>query len=503
MIDNRWLAAASLTCALGTWLLGCSGGTTLAEFPDSGLPVLVPVGGQSGGTFDGGGSTGGSSTTGGSSSGTGGTTGTASSTGTSTGSSTGGTSGGGTTGATATSGGSTGGTTGTTGLPPPWPNAALTIYGQAQGIQELPVVAAQPDEANNLWVVTHEALYLLRPGQTTFRRYTDADGLHVGLSVQPYGVTTVGGGGPDECFVGYEGVIDGVITAEPPLSDEGKFDQVNLNADGTLTVQRYDVKDTFGQYWENRSTRRFLYDHWFHPGNLYVGMNHGIDRVYDGQYADHIHPIVCLGKPCTWNTSQDTEMMGEWRGLAFDATGNLWMAGTYTAGEVGWTASLTAWLQNGDSGANPFIVAFGDPYPPYAPVFEPPMEGDPVDIRAVAVDPSGTVWFASGPEWSDSDPQYGIASYTPKAGFTYYDPIALGFGTKALVDMVALPDGRLVFGTEYDGLIIWNPKTHAVAALTTAQGLPGDEIQQLYLDVRNGPPTLFVGTDGGLAILQP
>ncbi|MHB8418332.1 MAG: hypothetical protein ACYDCL_09665 [Myxococcales bacterium] len=499
MTGNFRVFAASLACALGVGLLGCEGGDeTLAAFPprDGGVGttggVAIVPGQSSGGSTGGssGGSTGGSS--GGSPSGS---SGGSTSGGPSSGSSSGGSSGG------ASSGGSSSG--GRPTVTPPWPTSPLTVYGADAGIQELPVVAAQPDEANNLWVVTHQALYLMRPGETTFHRYTDADGLHVGLALQPYGITAVAGGAPDQCFVGYEGVVDGNIDAEPPISDQGKFDRVDLKPDGSLSVERFDVHDTVGAYWENRSVRRFLYDHDFHPGNLYVGMNHGVDRVLGDEYADHVHPTVCLGKPCTWNTSLDTEEIGEWRGLAFDAAGNLWMAGQYTAGELGWTASLTDWIENGDTGPNPFKIAFGDPYPPFPPVFLPPAEGDSVDIRAVAVDPKGTVWFASGPEWSDSDPQYGIASWTPSGGFSYFDPMALGFGTKALVDMVALPDGRLVFGTEYDGLRLWNPMTGAVQELTAAQGLPGDQIQVMYLDTRNGPPTLFVGTDGGLAIVQP
>ena len=399
-------------------------------------------------------------------------------------------------------GGDAGGGTATradAGMPPPWPAAKLTVYGAAQGILELPVVAAQPDEANNIWLVTHAALYLLRPGDQAFTRFDDSDGLHVGLS-QPPGITGVAGGASDQAFVGYEGWVDGSPNTDTQAEkDMGKFDRVDLLANGALAVTRFNVHDSDSiNYWENRSVRRFLYDHTFHPGTLYVGMNHGVDRVNGDSYADHDHVEVCIGG-CT--SPSHPEMIGEWRGLALDAKGDLWMAGQYSAGLLGWTPGLLDWL---DNNVNPFLIAFGDPYPPWQPVFYPPAEGDSVDIRAVAVAPDGLVWFASGPEWSDSDPEYGIASYEPGPGtFAYYDPIALGFGTKALVDMVALPDGRLVFGTEYDGLRIWDPRAGTVASFTTTQGLPGDQIQLMYLDPRTSPPALFVGTDGGLALFRP
>ncbi|MHB1845039.1 MAG: hypothetical protein ACYCWW_09425 [Deltaproteobacteria bacterium] len=386
------------------------------------------------------------------------------------------------------------------GTPPSWPDQPLTVYGPNSGIQELPVVGAQPDEAQNLWVVTHQALYLLRPGQTTFHRYTDADGLHLALS-QPPGITAVAGGSAGQAYVGYEGWVDGTPNQDTQAQkDMGKLDQVTLNPDGTLTVFRFNVHDSDSiNYWENRSVRRLLYDHTFHPGDLYVGFNHGVDRINGDSYADHVHPEVCLGG-CS--NPQNTEMIGEWRGLAFDAKhgGAVWMGGEYTAGLLGWTSNLMSWI---DNSANPFIVAFGDPYPPSQPVFEPPQEGDSVDIRAIAVTPDGLVWFASGPEWSDSDPQYGIASYAfSSGGFTYYDPMSLGFGTKALMDMVALPDGRLVFGTEYDGLRIWTPQNGQLFSMTVVDGLPGNQIQMMYLDTSVSPPALYVGTDGGLAVLR-
>src|SRR5690349_16245222 len=44
----------------------------------------------------------------------------------------------------------------------PWPAAPITVYGSAQGLLEAPL-SASTDEAENLWVVTNRALYLLRP----------------------------------------------------------------------------------------------------------------------------------------------------------------------------------------------------------------------------------------------------------------------------------------------------------------------------------------------------
>jgi hypothetical protein len=385
------------------------------------------------------------------------------------------------------------------GGPGPWPLAPTTVYGAPQGIQEAQVVEAQPDEAQNIWLVTHQALYLLRPGQTTFRRYTDADGLHLSLS-QPPGITAVAGGASNIAFVGYEGWEDGNPNEDTQAQkDMGKFDRVILNGDGTLTVTRFNLHDTDAvNYWENRSVRRFLYDHVHHPGNLYIGLNHGVDRLQGDTFADHVHVEVCAGAPCS--QPPHTLKIGEWRALAFDAQGNTWQGGEYSAGLLGYTTNIADWVVND---RNHFLVAFGDPYPPNPPVFTPPKEGDPVNLRGIAVAPNGLVWFASGPQWNDSDPTYGIASYdVAHYHLTYYDPAALGFPSKLLVDVVAMPDGTLVFADEHQGLVEWTPPNGPVKRVTTAQGLPSDQISRLYLDTMVKPPALYVATANGLAVMR-
>ncbi|HEX9603490.1 MAG TPA: WD40 repeat domain-containing protein, partial [Myxococcales bacterium] len=55
----------------------------------------------------------------------------------------------------------------TFGGPGPWPVHDVT-YGLNDGILETPIVGMSTDESQNLWVATHQALYLLRPGQSKF-----------------------------------------------------------------------------------------------------------------------------------------------------------------------------------------------------------------------------------------------------------------------------------------------------------------------------------------------
>src|SRR5438132_12488696 len=79
----------------------------------------------------------------------------------------------------------------------------LVIYGSGQGLLE-PPISASVDEAENLWVVSHDALYLMAPRAKVFRRYTAQDGLHYGSGyTESPTITLVEGGADGECCGGY------------------------------------------------------------------------------------------------------------------------------------------------------------------------------------------------------------------------------------------------------------------------------------------------------------
>ena len=65
------------------------------------------------------------------------------------------------------------------GTPGPWP-AANATYGAKDGLEEPMVVAMTTDEAQDRWVATPRALYLLRPGDARFTRFDETAGLHLG-----------------------------------------------------------------------------------------------------------------------------------------------------------------------------------------------------------------------------------------------------------------------------------------------------------------------------------
>lgn len=438
------------------------------------------------------------------------------------------------------------------GGPGPWP-LTNQIYNSSNGIQESPVVGTTTDESQNLWVATNTALYLLQPGSTSFKRFTAADGLHLpanpvrfcdnynvdggsnpctnGGAVAP-GIHEIVGGGPNEVLVGYYGNDDDQACDDmgedpcDPNRHTGKIDRVRIKADGTLDVGFMDLA-TVGmgmQWWHNRTIMRMVYDHFTHPHNLYVGTNHGVDRLYPDKWrlprpgewidtvnqewmSDHLHAHVCYHMACQSNSEQG-QRMGDWRGLALAPDGNLWTAGGWTAGEIRWFEGTMDWTR-GD-GSLHFMHAFGDPYsyqsyeqaPGYIdePVFRPPAEGERVALSAVTVAADGRVWFTSEVQYN-GDINYGIAVYDGHQ-FKVFKPADVGMTEDGVHDVVALPDGRLVFAGSNTGLVFYNPATGAHVAVHAGQGIPDDHVYRLELDTMVSPPALHVSTWGGAAVMR-
>ena len=416
----------------------------------------------------------------------------------------------------------------------PWGDGNRS-YGAADGILEQPVVGASTDEGQNLWVATHDALYLLKPGEKTFRRFDARDGLHLpgnpvlycdrdfgdhacplsGAAAAP-GISEIEGGRDGEVFVGYFGIDDGPADWTDPNRHSGKLDRVRLSSNG-LAVDRMDlVSSNTAQFWHNRTVQRLLYDHVQHPHELYVGTNHGVDRLWPDKYrapakgewflqaanewmSDHLHPQVCFHQAC--DATESNLRLGDWKGLALSKDGNLWVAGRWTAGQIRWTPDLTSWWNRG--GHDIFSVAFGDPYRgPCSgfcnqPVFMVPQEGEVVSLQATAVGADGRVWFASGRTTSYDQPR-GLAAWDGH-GFAYFDPVRdAGLGDADVRDLAALPDGRLAVASAAHGLVLWNPQT----GKSTAVDLPDPHVFRLELDQMVTPPTLYVSTYGGVAALR-
>lgn len=101
--------------------------------------------------------------------------------------------------------------------------------------------------------------------------------------------------------------------------------------------------------------------------------------------------------------------------------------------------------------------------------------------KAVAVGSDGTVWVAM---------TNGSASRYQNGTWTNFEDI-YSFDTVA-VDV----DGRAWFGDDSKGIIVLNTDGSQAFTITTADGLPGDNVQALLTDLSG---RIWIGTDKGLA----
>jgi hypothetical protein len=422
----------------------------------------------------------------------------------------------------------------------PWP-VENRSYGNADGIDDGPVVSMSTDEGQNRWVATPNALFLLKPGATRFVKFTSRDGLHLADNPVKYiedycggdgspasvafgsasdlGISTIVGGRADEVFVGYWGDDEDTGDCHSRLAPNdrhsGKLDRVRLLANGTLQVDRFDLATTgMGmQFWHNRTVLRMVYDHQIHPHTLYVAANHGVDMIFPDKWreravgewidvanmewmADHLHVAPCKGGPCPTDGSEGPQLIGWWKGLALAPDGGVWHAGRWAAGKIRFTPTLHDWEFR--AGHEAFEQAFGDAGVP--PVFPVAVEGDVVSLKAVSVAGDGTAWFGSGNNTgAGADSPRGIASFSVAKGFTYYSYDEVGLGEQDVEDLVALPDGRVVFGGPNTGIVLFDPATGKHAAI---DGLPDGRVVQMELDTMVNPPALHVATRGGATVIR-
>ncbi len=379
----------------------------------------------------------------------------------------------------------------------PWPTDALTIYGSANGLGS-PILDASPDDAQNIWAVAPDSLYVLRPGQKTFAKFTAADGLHIQPFTDPQGhpavtnITAVAGGHASEAFVGYYGYeSDNRLTDTEANEQLGQADKITLGADGKISVLKYYFRCDHGSSWcwENRSVRRMLFAHTgAAAGHLFIGFDHGVTHVFQDHFGDHIHVE-------TWYHYPDgtiTEKIGEQYGLFVMPNGDLLSGSAYGVGLQAWNADPPSWVNGSFKWA---FTMFG-PAEPYngnlAHSLDVPADYRE-DQRGVGVTPDGTCWFASL--------THGLTSWNPSSNdlnsIRSWSNVA-GLPTSGLMDLAADLDGTIWLVTMDGQLLRLTPST------ATVQSWPGvSNVQRVVLDATVVPRALYVSMgEGGMAVIR-
>lgn len=368
----------------------------------------------------------------------------------------------------------------------PWPVADLTVYNQFGAIFD-----ASPDDAQNIWAVSHDTLYLLRPGSSTPLTFTAADGLHIGPFIDWYknpnttSITAMAGGHPNEVFVGYYGYES---EGNPYLDTDaqkqlGNADKVVFDpSTGKINITRYLFKcdyDSGSGCWEDRSPRRMVYAHGgVGAGHLFIGFNHGMSHVFNDQIGDHVHPEIW------WHNPDGTSGMklGEQYGVAIDPQGNAWVAGKYGVGLQPFNAVPHFNWVDGH-----FIYAFttfGAGHSLDVP------RGYTENDSSIAVMPNGHIYIGSFDK--------GLTHWNPAASGGNYNTMTQVSGVPgAILDLGADPDGTLWIVDGGGSLSRYNPATGQAMAWAGISGA-----HRVVVDTTVTPRAVYVSTDGGLAVIR-
>ena len=334
-----------------------------------------------------------------------------------------------------------------------------------------------------------EGLFLLKPGSSTYRRYTMSDGL------RPYGympdgsdppgdkylkVISVSGGPANTVFVGYQGKppAPGHFNCEfswygpdfpPPLQEprdpsvykSGDADRVTLQAGDRLSVVHYDIFTGPGIIRDELEGRekicdilRIVYDPL--TQSVWFGGNHGFawgDANYagnptcNGQLAcsgvrEHSHPAINA-----WGDEARTSVIlltGDYYGMSVDPIGDLWAGGAARSTHFGYVTYGRDFFTAGDhTEASQYISNRIDVWPDRVGEPNYPLPSERVDdwVSDMAAMPDGSVWISS---FTNS----GLAHYVPGRPIEYLrDPV-----TSTVTGLERDPrDNSLWIGYTYGG----------------------------------------------------
>ncbi len=339
------------------------------------------------------------------------------------------------------------------------------FLGAAQGAPR-EVLGVTMDEGGNLWVAGGEdGLCLLRPDASTFRCYTMADGLKPwapwkGKDPAPekryLKVTAVTGGPAGTVWVGYEGrpncesefyKAPGELE-DPAIFKSGDADRVELNTDGTLRVQHYDIHSPahsvpgYGHREKLCTVNRIVWDK--QRSALWLASNHGLawaEPDYQGAETcsdpailaanqwvyiekdatgnevgretrqrckfgvmEHVHPAIAMSDD---STNEDHRLAGDVWGVAVRPDGDVWM-GTHIrssrfrimTNEVGHVGTGAPWnfeMARKQTEEKKYKANRIDLWPDAVAEPQVPTREQRKDdlVSDLVLMPDGTVWFSS------------------------------------------------------------------------------------------------------------
>ena len=390
------------------------------------------------------------------------------------------------------------------------------------------------DPSGNIWVAGGlEGLFLLKPGESRFHRYTMADGL------RPYGympdgsdppgtkhlnVLSVAGGPAGSVFVGYEGKppAAGQYDCEsnwyyeqgrdPSIYKSGDADRVTLQSGDRISVVHYDIftgPGLIADELEGREKLCTILRIAYHPASnsVWFGANHGFawgqanyqgNPRCNGQYEcsgvrEHTHPAINA-----WSSDDPQHrivilLTGDYYGVAPLPNGDVWFGGFNRSTLFGYASNGFDWFRAGQLVECATCIANRiDVWPDRVGEPEIPTPSQRVDdvVSDMAALPDGSVWISS---FSN-----GLAHYTPGRPTEYRQDTIVdprGYATALEYDA---SDQSLWIGYNYGGIArlkgnVYTPYDYRVFGIDLTQGRTPD----IQSDNFGGHRRLLVAFQGG------
>jgi ligand-binding sensor domain-containing protein len=323
----------------------------------------------------------------------------------------------------------------------PAEEASATVYGTEAGVPAGTWSGLSVGTDGVLWGAMSAGLVRLDPAVGTARVYGTADGLYTASPTAVLAAT------------------DGTVWVGHIGDDTRQGEQVSVATDGTLAVLR---PIDYTESAEIQAVARLAEQPYgVGVGDVWMGTNEGL-CVFDADlqvFAEHAHP-----------THPHAYSMG----VAVTPDGDIWNGDGY---------QLSRWHYSNDGDLSPSADLM-ETVPTW------PVEiSEPIGVADLAADADG-LWVASS--------LFGLAHVTvgATAGTSTVDLLGAPFPATASAVRVDGAGNTWIGSTE--GLFVF-----ATGVLTELAGdwLPGDGVQQIAVDDRTTPPTVWLGTSTGLVRL--
>lgn len=348
----------------------------------------------------------------------------------------------------------------------PWPTAAVTKMGGAEGLDG-DIVGVSVDMGQNIYAVSESALFIRRAGAAKFEKYPRGTN-----GLRDYAFLSVAGAKAGQAFVGHLGDTPDSEFNEPPtdsleLRRSGDIERIDLTPTG-FTATPYDTHNsnsTGGSYDHMRSINNIVIPRRGPAaGEVYLTSEHAVARYQGTKLADHRHVVVNYG---------GSDHFGAAKALSVTDDGTMWYGSDYELGGLAFTPRLYEWY---------FDAPWLFPTNAYGSNEEKDW------YEGIGVDSHGDVWAAAR--------GHGLV-HLKMTSPRHADVETLGVPDSNLNDLMVDTNDTVWVATD-GGVFRYDPAAKTWTHMKEA----GGGVMHVFLDDTVSPRAVYAGYNGGIYLYR-